>query len=181
MCVLIYKPKGKILPTYDTLKLCYDANFDGCGFATLNGVIYKSLNFNDFYNQLITFTNINDDIMIHFRLATHGSVKQTNCHPFFDKRFIFAHNGILPIASKNDKTDSELYFKQLLPLLYEQGLKGQIVKNYINSTIGFSKFCIFDTEKKQIKLFGTFEKYGSCFFSNMRWLQRFYFIKKYVS
>ena len=39
--------------------------------------------------------------LFHSRLATHGQIDPTNCHPFTlggDERTILAHNGILPTA-----------------------------------------------------------------------------------
>lgn len=47
---------------------------------------------------------------MHFRFATHGSVRNRNCHPFRDGDLFFAHNGVLPYPSVGDRTDSEFAF-----------------------------------------------------------------------
>lgn len=170
MCVLIIKRAGIELPSDKILKMCHDANSDGCGFST-STTLFKSLDFESFKRNLKKYVKIEDDCIIHFRLATHGSVKVENCHPFLDKEngVVFAHNGILPIKSKDDMTDSEIYFrKMLIPVIKENGL-GEIVDEFIESTIGCSKFAILT--KNGVKSYGHFYKTKGCEceFSNLRW------------
>ena len=47
---------------------------------------------------------------MHTRIATHGSIKPENTHPFISKNLGFAHNGTFNIIPFPDKTDSETFF-----------------------------------------------------------------------
>jgi hypothetical protein len=40
MCIIVYKPKGKKLPKYETLKTCFENNNNGAGFMYVeNGIV----------------------------------------------------------------------------------------------------------------------------------------------
>ena len=95
MCVIIVCPKGIALPSVDELKAAYMRNPDGCGFVSESDH-YKSLHFSTFIRRLMK-RDINENVIIHFRFATHGSVCVKNCHPFYKAGYWFAHNGVLPI------------------------------------------------------------------------------------
>jgi hypothetical protein len=72
MCVIIVCPKGVALPSVDELKAAYMRNPDGCGFVSESDH-YKSLHFSTFIRRLMK-RDINENVIIHFRFATHGSV-----------------------------------------------------------------------------------------------------------
>lgn len=174
MCVLIIKPAGVKLPSQAVLEACAKANPHGFGFAT-KGQVYKSLQFNWFYNSLKE-VDIAEACIIHFRFATHGSVCLDNCHPFYDREtgISFAHNGVLDIEIKDDNTDSEIFFREkVLPTIKKFGIESRKTYNVIEKWRGESKFA-FLTSSGEIFKFGTFvEKYG-CLFSNTRW---FYYMR----
>lgn len=58
----------------------------------------------------------------HARISTHGSNRLENCHGFevggSGGQSIIAHNGILPIKSVDDKTDSEIFAEEILGGLF---------------------------------------------------------------
>lgn len=114
MCILILKPKGVKLPDYSTICKCARRNPHGFGFAIQGEKPFKTLNFEKFSEALYS---ADEDLamLIHFRYATHGSIKPSNCHPFRDDSngLIFAHNGVMNIHTLPDKTDSETAFKLL--------------------------------------------------------------------
>lgn len=183
MCVLIVKKAGDKLPNDTILKMCYQANPDGCGFATVRGW-FKSLDFQQFLRVLKRNVNVSDDCIIHFRFATHGSVKKENCHPFIDRPagVAFAHNGVLPIISKNDKTDSEIFFREsFLPTFKKCGWNEQ-TENVIKNVIGGSKFAFLD-KNEGLKTFGEFYavKGCNCLFSNLRWDYSRFYVKPKIS
>ena len=72
MCVIIVCPKGVALPSVDELKAAYMRNPDGCGFVSESDH-YKSLHFSTFIRRLMK-RDINENVIIHFRFATHGFV-----------------------------------------------------------------------------------------------------------
>lgn len=169
MCVICVKPAGKNLPTKQDLKRMFDMNHDGCGFvsATMN---YHSMNFEDFYNHLIVVPK-KEACIIHFRWATHGSIGLANCHPFHDEKtdVWFAHNGILSIKPQGDMTDSETAFrKTLVPIIKKKGFESKALAEASCHIIGGSKFAFM--KDGRVRLFGHYEKYGDCLYSNLRFL-----------
>ena len=110
MCVLIVKRAGDKLPNDTILKMCYQANPDGCGFSTVRAW-FKTLDFQQFLRVLKKHVSVNDDCLIHFRFATHGSVKKENCHPFIDRGAGVALGSKFAFLDKNEglKTYGEFY------------------------------------------------------------------------
>lgn len=173
MCVLIYKPKGQKTPSRDTLEACCKANPHGFGYATMSGKFYKTMNSRDFIRSVIDNIGVEDEAMIHCRLATHGSQCVANCHPFAssENEIIFAHNGILPITPEGDMTDSETAFRRLfLPILIVHTMFDEEFEKAVSSIIGSSKFVFFNRVTKEARLFGDFADYQGCLFSNLRFM-----------
>lgn len=168
MCLLIFKPKGKKIPSETVLRAAAKANPDGFGFATPDKYM-RSLDFEAFYKNLKK-VKVDEPCIIHARLATHGSIKKNNCHPFRKDGISFAHNGILDIDPIGDKTDSETAFLlYILPAVKHYGLYSREVSEVVNRIIGGSKFAIID-ENGESKLFGDFTRLSDGnFYSNLRW------------
>jgi len=157
MCILILKPKGVKLPDYTTLCRCAKRNPHGYGYAVQGQKPFKTLDYNKFIDSLYS---VDEDkaMMIHFRLATHGSIKPSNCHPFRDEinGLIFAHNGVLNIRTLKDKTDSETAFKLLFsPSSDKFGYGSKQFTNAVESIRGDSRFG-FMNDDGDIIAFGRF-------------------------
>ena len=169
MCVIVIVPAGRNLPTKSDLRKMYNMNHDGCGFVS-KSTTYHSMDFEDFYGHLKAVPK-SEPCIIHFRWATHGSVNIKNTHPFYDKATdtYFAHNGILSVTPQGDKTDSETAFrKYLVPAIKKGGYDGDDLRYAVHKIIGGSKFAFMHEGK--IRLFGHFEEYGGCLYSNLRHL-----------
>lgn len=172
MCIIIVKPAGVHLPDYATICRCAEKNPDGFGFAQPRKKPFKTLDFDAFAAKLY---QADEDLpmIIHFRRATHGSVKPSNCHPFKDDitGVSFVHNGILSIATTGDKTDSETAFRLLLaPAIRSFGFGSANFTKAVNSVIGCSRFAFLSDEAK-LKMYGNFISYQGCHYSNnsFRW------------
>jgi hypothetical protein len=144
MCVLCIKNKGVEMPTERELRLAYEHNPHGCGFVSSNGLYWRGMDFNEFMRR-IKGVSKEDACIIHFRIATHGSVSVKNCHPFVGmcegEKVYFAHNGILPIRAKKDMTDSETEFRNvLLPAMETFGYRSDIFAQVVGRRIHSSKF-----------------------------------------
>lgn len=125
MCIAIYKPADKTI-SKEILKECRDSNKDGCGFAYINTdyqgkkkiVVYKSMDFDSFYHKYERATRLNPEspFIIHFRIATHGTVDKFNCHPFMiDHNTVFIHNGIISGVTKDAKrSDTQMFNEEFL-------------------------------------------------------------------
>ena len=172
MCVIIYKPKGEFLPNSRIIKACGMANRHGFGFATPTKY-FKSLNFEAFRHELEK-VRYDEPCIIHFRLATHGSIKKANCHPFRRGDVVFAHNGILDIEPYRDMTDSETAFRfHLYPVIRQYGLQSDETDKAVSEVIGGSRFAIMQGE--EVRLFGIYEEINGCYYSNLRFFHYLYF------
>lgn len=171
MCVIIYKPAGVMMPGEQILRAAAAANRDGCGLMTAAGYIRKCL-----YSDLDQFLDelrgipANVAAAVHFRWATHGSVKVGNCHPFIYKDFAMMHNGVLPIKSTHDRTDSQIFLQQSLgPMLQAFGAASDVVGATLDST--GCRFAILDKRQKQISIFGKWMMIDGVFYSNLRFVR----------
>lgn len=168
MCVIIVKPAGIRMPSKDTLKMAYLANPHGCGFASTNHA-FKSLSYAEFLDRL---AEVGDDeaCIIHFRLATHGSIRRSNCHPFEKGGIYFAHNGVLDIKPDGDMTDSETAFLRIIhPVAKKYGIGSRETAEAVRRIIGFSKFAMMESGSYEIKTFGRFiADDDGCMYSNFR-------------
>lgn len=170
MCVILFKPAGVDIPSQALLSKAQNRNPHGCGLCSPT-VNYKGLYFNSFLKALKRVPK-EEPLLIHFRYATHGSVKRSNCHPFYDSETNthFMHNGMLyGIQSYQDKTDSEFAFEHFLqPVIKEYGLQSEELGMEVDNIIGYSKFAFMQGE--EVRLFGDFILRGGLYFSNLRFL-----------
>lgn len=98
MCCIIYKPKGVQMPSLDILSKIKKLNHNGYGFVSTNH-FHKGLDYRTFLRHLSEVGD-DEDCIIHFRLATHGSICRANCHPFAENGVYFAHNGTLNVLPR---------------------------------------------------------------------------------
>ena len=153
MCVIIVKKKGVELPTEKELRLAFNHNQHGCGFVSSNGVYWRGMRF-DIFMKMLQKVRLEDACIIHFRLATHGSHKVANCHPFKEGDLYFAHNGVLPVRTKNDMTDSETVFRNVLvPAARIFGFGTRDFDMVVNNNIYSSRFAFM--KGGEIKIYGS--------------------------
>jgi len=116
MCLAIYKPIGASLPTDDILATAHVSNNDGCGFSYYHSGLWRTIkglyNF-DKYMRLLNKHIPEPElvpVVLHFRLATHGTVNVANAQPLdVCKGVLWAHNGIVDIdGADGDKSDSRI-------------------------------------------------------------------------
>lgn len=169
MCVIIYKPEGIELPDKELLQLAHFHNPDGCGFCTPRKS-FKGLSFDSFMRN-VKDTDADEPLLIHFRFATHGSVRRANCHPFYDKATgtYFMHNGVLSnIRTTGDRTDSECAFERYIKPVLRYGLDSWMFGRAVYEIIGGSRFAFM--QGGEVRLFGDFTLFEGCAFSNLRFL-----------
>ncbi|MBP5364867.1 MAG: class II glutamine amidotransferase [Bacteroidales bacterium] len=172
MCVLCYKPKNIELPPHKVLRACCLANPDGMGFATSGGEYFRTLDFGEFCRRLSKIGK-SEAVMFHFRLATHGSVRTANCHPFYDEssELFFAHNGVLPhVVVSNDMTDSETVFRKHFAPVFQQcgnDLTDRYFNYVVKQFLGASRFAFM--HGSDVRLFGEYTLADGVYYSNQRW------------
>ena len=168
MCVIIVKRKGVEMPSEHILRAAYRANSDGMGVVSSMGRM-RTLNFCKFMDHIRGISK-EDSCVIHFRLATHGSVRIANCHPFKQGNLYFFHNGILPVRPYIGRTDSETAFTEMLyPVIRERGLDSAEALSAIESIRGCSRFAFY--EDGEITTFGDFEDIDGVLYSNLRFMR----------
>ena len=87
MCVIAIKRQGVKMPDEQTLKTMWTNNPHGAGIMyARDGRVYIDKGYMDwtaFYERIKTLGDVtNESVVIHFRIATHGSVCPGNTHPF---------------------------------------------------------------------------------------------------
>lgn len=171
MCVIIVCPKGVDLPSKNILDKARSFNRDGFGFVSESDY-FRTMDFNAFYKRLKR-RNKNENLIIHMRYATHGSVKVENCHPFYDNGVYFAHNGILNVGPIKDMTDSETAFKtEISDYMAMYGYNSDSFDDSCRELAGGSKFAFMNDGK--IKLIGTYYEVDGVYYSNLRFMMQLY-------
>ena len=128
LCIAILVRPGSNISD-ESLKICYANNPDGMGFTyvrtDITGVrkliIKKTMDFDIFMRQFKRARKYNPEspFLIHFRIATHGTVNKFNCHPFrINKNMTFIHNGIINgVGVDKLKSDTQLFNDKVLKVL----------------------------------------------------------------
>lgn len=174
MCVISVIKRGVPTPPDTIIRAMHYANPHGMGMCTPTDH-YKGMSF-DLLLRHLHQRDINEPCLMHFRLATHGSVKKSNCHPFHDKKSDtwFMHNGILDVAPIGDMTDSETAYREILvPEIQAHGLHSDEVRYTIRNIIGGSRFAFLQGE--DVLLYGQYEQWHGWLFSNLRFQWHLYY------
>lgn len=183
MCILIIKPKNEVFPSEGILRNCFESNPDGIGLAWMDesGKSHIRKGFFKFKKFMKHVGKLADelipyDVIIHFRLATHGSISIGNCHPFpidtdinrlkkgyFDGYFpIMAHNGVIhQLGNKAKKTINDL--SDTMVFAKELRLKGEKDKDN-QKILNMGKFAILDMDG--LRTYGNFIEDNGILYSN---------------
>lgn len=142
MCIAIAKLEGQKFPSDAILRNCFDNNPDGAGFAypVRNGVrIQKGYMTWDAFKAALDRLKQHVDVdnipmLLHFRIATHGTVDGAMTHPFpinydegalkktdYVSDYAVIHNGIISMCSTGYKSvglsDTAIFIKDYLTLI----------------------------------------------------------------
>ena len=161
MCIIIVANKNKKIPN-EHIKLASELNCDGFGMsASVNNklFVYKSISMNSddiirLYNSIRQVAT--GDIVLHFRLATHGDVSDKLCHPFHvNKDLVMFHNGVIrdSISGYNEHNKNESDTKAFVNNVLKNFKKGfqnnETIMNMISTSVGeYNKLCFLDSTGK---------------------------------
>ena len=180
MCIIVFKPKKAKLPSDKTLKECFISNPHGAGYMYRDHggqiIIHKGfMKFEEFLTSLRANTDRKKtEICIHFRIATHGTIKPINCHPFpitselqplHDLNVVctraLCHNGKLSGYgdAKKDISDSAFFAKMLYPCRTLQQYK-----TVLNRHSESSRFIVMTGKFTVVN--GNFIEDAGCLYSN---------------
>lgn len=134
MCIAILKYSGVNLPTIEIMKNCFMNNPHGVGFVlhrNNENIVKKGfMKFDDFLKELKKINpKQSEQMMIHFRVASVGSIKKSNCHPYIvtdnynemgytnivTQKCVAVHNGTFKSFKNNssDVSDTMQFIKMI--------------------------------------------------------------------
>ncbi len=189
MCIIIVKPKGTLPPSKRTLKTCFANNPDGAGFMFHgNNKVYIEKGFMSFKKlrrALHSYNfSVDDTVIYHFRISTHGSVIKSQTHPFpvtddvwalnslsVKTPLGFAHNGIFSSLDTDEKLSDTMVF--IKDVLANKKVKGNIYNQesahskLVEMASSSSRLAFLDY-RGRIRTYGTWEidKETGLLFSN---------------
>lgn len=154
MCIAIYQPADTEDLSKETLKTCWKNNQDSMGFMYAeNGHIetYRTLKrFSKFVKQYRRVREKGVDMVLHFRIGTHGDDTIDNCHPFkVNKHLYFVHNGIIDATTpgpKDSRSDTRIFNDRILKKLPNNWLEKECFVELVAEYIGYSKLVFMDSE-----------------------------------
>jgi len=131
MCIIVAKPMGVDMPSKEIRERCFWSNPDGAGFMLADGKSVRIrkgfMTLGEFEEaleyEMDGFDPTETAVVMHFRIATHGKVKPSCCHPFpvsddpeelmatsIESRWGVAHNGIIHGRTTNDDWSDTMDF-----------------------------------------------------------------------
>lgn len=152
MCIIIASI-GSHAPSREHLENSICNNPDGSGYAICTAdrklITNKSLDDQLMVNEYLNLmASLGDSVIasaFHARIATHGTIKEANCHPFMVGDAVMFHNGIIKIHQDkgDDRTDSETFASDYLTHL--GGVPHEpTARIVIEDFIGYSKLVFID-------------------------------------
>jgi hypothetical protein len=181
MCIAILNTKGTTLKK-EVLRNCWENNGDGAGILYINSekklsVFKEMASFDNFYNN---YSEIKSkygkrNIVLHFRISTHGKVNETNCHPFLvDDSIGFVHNGMIyDVPTSTEFSDTYMFNQTILKNLREGFEYNETILEMIDTFIGSGSKLVFLNDNDDYFIVN--EKAGhwhlGCWFSNTSYKQ----------
>lgn len=157
MCIAICVMPGSSVSD-EALSNCFDNNPDGAGFTYIctdvtgfsKLMVKKSMDYDTFLRQYKRAFKNNPEspFLIHFRVATHGTIDRFNCHPFrINKSMAFIHNGIISgVGVDRFKSDTQLFNEKVLKTLPKGWDKCLGITTLLEKFLTGSKLATLDIE-----------------------------------
>jgi len=181
MCIAILNTKQTTLKK-QLLKNCWENNGDGAGMLYIDNdnqlKVFKEMkNFNTFYNKYIDVRQKygKRNIVLHFRISTHGKINETNCHPFLvDDDLGFVHNGMIYNAPTSKDYSDTYMFNETMLKKFKPGFEhDEIVLDLLADYIGMGSKLVFLNSNDEWAIVN--EEAGhwnlGCWFSNSSYKQ----------
>ena len=181
MCIAILNTKQTTLKK-QLLRNCWENNGDGAGILYINNdnklEFFKEMDdFNKFYDKYIDVRNKygKRNMVLHFRISTHGKVNTTNCHPFLVNDSLgFVHNGMIyDVPTSTEFSDTYMFNESILKNFIDGFEYNETIMDMIEGFIGSGSKLVFLNDNDD--WFIVNEKAGhwnmGCWFSNSSYKQ----------
>ena len=175
MCIAILNTKGVTLKR-ELLNNCWQNNGDGAGMLWSNDgkmEVFKEMkSFDTFYDKYLDVRKSfgKQNIVLHFRISTHGKINETNCHPFLVEDSLgFVHNGMIYNAPMSDDYSDTYMFNESILKKFKPGFEyDEDVLDLLADYIGNGSKLVFLNSEDDYAIVN--EKAGhwnlGCWFSN---------------
>jgi len=155
MCIAISNSAGSTLKQ-EWIKNSWDNNGDGAGLLWLeNGKlnIFKEMtSFIRFWEKYLEVRTScpESNMLLHFRISTHGKINHTNCHPFLvDDTIGFIHNGMIHQVERHTEFSDTFMFNELiLKNLPKEFQYNPAICELLHEYIDSSKLVFLDTNNE---------------------------------
>jgi glutamine amidotransferase len=155
MCIAIINTAEGEAISKRKFQQCWENNTHGGGLAAvINGKLTVEKELKDWTRLWKVYRKWRNDkelnIMLHFRISTHGSRSYDNCHPFMvNKDLAFCHNGIISkVDTSNDRSDTVAFNDEYLKHLPRGFAFNQAIKQLLLDRIGYSKLVFLTSDNK---------------------------------
>lgn len=147
MCIIVVKEKNAKMPSFSTLKTCFENNSDGAGFmfAYANKVyIYKGfMKYETFELKVKNVLKKYGDklsMCFHFRISTQAGKRADCTHPYR------LSNDMNDLRKLNDKCDIGICHNGIIDLTSDYGVYSFVEKKYIKNNIDYNDTMKFITD-----------------------------------
>lgn len=183
MCIIIYKPKGIAMPDKERLSTAWEKNKDGGGFMYFsNSMVKGRKGFTCLKGMLASLSSLSPeeregDIVMHFRIKTHGKINAECCHPFpltdsYDEmsksKWLsgvgVAHNGMLGIIPETQDVSDTMCFIKHCIMKHQEVISDKDVM--FDMARGSNKFAFMVADGQRVILVGDFIEDGGVKYSN---------------
>ena len=181
MCIAILNTKQTTLKK-QLLRNCWENNGDGAGILYINNdnklEFFKEMNnFDTFYDKYIDVRKKygKRNMVLHFRISTHGKVNTTNCHPFLVSDSLgFVHNGMIyDVPTSTEFSDTYMFNESILKNFTDGFEYNETIMDMIEGFIGSGSKLVFLNDNDDYFIVN--EKAGhwnlGCWFSNSSYKQ----------
>jgi len=153
VCIAIYKPKESEI-TKNTLKEFWESKPHGAGLMyAINGkvkIVKELKSFKRFLKQFREHEKTGADMVIHFRIMTHGKIDYRNTHPHrVNKDTWLVHNGIIAEhCHKNATLSDTAKFCKMIAELPQDFMENRATLNLIGGYIDTDKMILLNRRGK---------------------------------
>jgi predicted glutamine amidotransferase len=155
MCIAIKNAANSVLPQ-TWVKNSWDNNGDGAGLLWLQDgklqVFKEMMSFVTYWEKYLEIKSTcpESNVLLHFRISTHGKIDHTNCHPFLvDETIGFIHNGMIhQVERHNDFSDTYMFNETILKHLPKGFEKNPAINELIHEYIDSNKLVFLNTDNE---------------------------------